>query len=179
VWGQAGATGVVAVLAGWAALGFAGLTSYPSLLARLTSVEEKRAFSLTALGHSLGFPDSAGRAATVFAGLVSLTAIFMLARRDEGDRRAFSMAVAGSLLLSPIVWLHYFVILVVPIAIVRRRMSKLWLLPAALPLPPIVNAFVILWAIAVTAAVFAIVLKRQVPRQSGSGVAVRALVPAE
>jgi Glycosyltransferase family 87 len=158
--------GAGAALAGWAAIGFAGLASYPSLLSKLSSVEEARAFSLAALNHSLGLPEAVGRGAMIVAGAACLVAIATLARRADGDRRAFAMAVAASLLLSPIVWLHYFCLLAVPIAITSRRMSRLWLIPAALLLPIPTsngNTFVILWAIAVAIAVFAIVLRRRRP----------------
>jgi len=37
--------------------------------------------------------------------------------------------VAAALLLSPIVWLDYYAVLAVPLAIVRPRLSILWLLP--------------------------------------------------
>jgi hypothetical protein len=52
-----------------------------------------------------------------------------VARGRDGDRRAFVAALGASLLISPIVWVHYFVLLYVPIAIVRKRLSWLWLLP--------------------------------------------------
>ena len=45
--------------------------------------------------------------------------------------RSFTCAVAATLALSPIVWLHYLVVLLVPMAIARPRFSPLWLLPGA------------------------------------------------
>jgi hypothetical protein len=158
----AASAGVVAMLAGWAVIGFAGFTTYPHLLAKLTSVEVSRAFSLSALDRSLGLPGLADRTVLVLAGVASLTAVVALARREQGDRRSFSMAIAAALLLSPIVWSHYFCILVVPIAIMRRRMSKLWMIPAllALPMPHSSgNPFLILWGLGVAVAVFAAVLR--------------------
>ena len=53
------------------------------------------------------------------------------ARRGD-DARSFTCAVAATLALSPIVWLHYLVVLLVPIAIARPRFSALWLLPVLL-----------------------------------------------
>ena len=43
--------------------------------------------------------------------------------------QSFVLFVAAALLLSPIVWLDYYAILAVPLAIVRPRLSVLWLLP--------------------------------------------------
>jgi hypothetical protein len=47
-----------------------------------------------------------------------------------------SMIVVVSLVASPIVWLHYFVLLVVPIALTRKTLSWPWFLPLALVLCP-------------------------------------------
>ena len=58
-----------------------------------------------------------------------------IARRDD-DQRSFTCAVAATLTLSPIVWLHYLVVLVVPTAIARPRFSPLWLLPVLLWVSP-------------------------------------------
>jgi hypothetical protein len=155
------ALGVAAAVAGWAAIGFAGLTSYPALLNKFSAVTEARAFSIAGLNHSLGLPENVGRGALLLAGAASVTAIVMLARGSEGDRRAFAMAIAAALLLSPVVWLHYFCLLAVPIAIARPRMSMLWLIPVALPLPisDSGSTFVTVWALGVAATVFVIVLR--------------------
>lgn len=155
------ALGVAAAVAGWAAIGFAGLTSYPALLNKFSAVTEARAFSIAGLNHSLGLPENVGRGALLVAGAASVAAIVMLTRRSEGDRRAFAMAIAAALLLSPVVWLHYFCLLAVPIAIARRRMSMLWLIPVALPLPisDSGSTFVTVWALGVAATVFVVVLR--------------------
>jgi hypothetical protein len=153
-----------AALAGWAAIGFAGLTSYPRLLARLSSVEEGRSFSLTALGHALGLPSAVGHVALAVAGVGLLAAIGVLARRSDGDRRAFAAAVAASLALTPILWLHYLCILAVPIAIRSPRLDRIWIVPAllALPIPTSGgNALVILWGLGVATATFVVLLRRE------------------
>jgi hypothetical protein len=60
-----------------------------------------------------------------------LVACVVTARRC-GDRSAFALAIAASVLLTPIVWLHYFAILVVPLAIARPVFDTSWLLPVVL-----------------------------------------------
>jgi len=153
-------------LASWAAIGFAGLTSYPRLLSRLTSVEEGRSFSITALGHALGLPSLVGHVALVAAGLGFIMAIGVLARRPDGDRRAFTVAVAASLALTPILWLHYLCILAVPIAIRSPRLDRIWIVPAllALPIPTSGgNALVILWGLGVGTATFVALLRPAAP----------------
>ena len=153
---------VAAALAGWAVIGFAGFTGYPRLLSRLTSVEDARSFSITALDHALGLPELVGQVALPVLGLAFLVAIVLVAKRADGDRRAFSVAVAASLALTPILWLHYLCILAVPIAIYSRRLDRIWLVPAllALPIPTSGgNALVILWGLGVGTATFVALLR--------------------
>ncbi len=47
------------------------------------------------------------------------------------DRRSFTFALAAALALTPVVWNHYLLLLIVPVAIARPRLSGLWLLPLA------------------------------------------------
>ena len=49
---------------------------------------------------------------------------------------AFTYAIGGALVLFPVVWLHYLVVLAVPLAISRPRFSMLWLLPIILWVSP-------------------------------------------
>ena len=53
-----------------------------------------------------------------------------LLRRNE--RRAMVLTVALMLVASPIVWSHYFVLLLLPVALARPRLRPLWLLPVAM-----------------------------------------------
>ena len=48
------------------------------------------------------------------------------------DAWTFAAATGAALALTPIAWLHYFVLLYVPIAIVRPRLSWLWAAPLLL-----------------------------------------------
>ena len=68
--------------------------------------------------------------------LAAIAAIVILARGRDGDRRAFVAAVAAGLALSPIVWLHYLVLLFALIALYRRRLSLAWVLPLAFWIMP-------------------------------------------
>jgi hypothetical protein len=72
-------------------------------------------------------------------------------------RRSLPLAVSASLLLSPTVWLHYFALLIVPIAVRRPALAATWLVPLALWLCPGTNARVQTWQIAVALAVLAAV----------------------
>ena len=57
-------------------------------------------------------------------------------RREVDEQRSFTCAIAAAVALSPILWQHYLVLLVVPVALARPRLSTVWLLPALLWLVP-------------------------------------------
>jgi hypothetical protein len=101
----------------------------------------------------------------VGGGLVA--ACLLLGRRGD-DERAFVVGVAAVLAISPVVWLHYLVLLAVPLAIARPRFSPVWLLPIVLWVSPrsengdaALEAFV---PFLVTAVVFAALLARPRPQ---------------
>ena len=113
-----------AILIPWALLGFRDLGEYPHMLRLLVDNELSTSFSTTALAGMIGFTPAAR-----VVQILCVIAIFALARRQEGDRRAFSAAVVAALALSPLVWIHYYLLLIVPIALVARRLHAIWLVP--------------------------------------------------
>lgn len=113
-----------AVVIPWLALGFRDFTEYPRMLRILVRNEMPTSFSTKALAGMLGY----GPAAVVLQ-LACVAAVFVLAGRHQGDRRAFSAAVLAALALSPLVWIHYYVLLLVPIGLAARRLQAVWLLP--------------------------------------------------
>ena len=135
--GIAAGLGVVATVGGWAVIGFEGMTSYPELLRMLTDVVETVGLSLVALGDQAGLPSGLARTLPLLVGIPLLVSVFVVARREDGDRRAFSIAVVASIAITPIVWLHYFTLLVAPLALARPRLAwpwallwAFWLIPA-------------------------------------------------
>ena len=135
---------VVLVLGGWAAIGFAGLRSYPHLLRLLTDLEAHKSFSIVALLELSG-PASTALSALLAAGLV--VAVAGAARSHGGDRRAFAVAVVGTLAATPVVWMHYYALLFVPIALYRPRLSALWAVPLVLWLAPSTYSEGVTWRI--------------------------------
>jgi alpha-1,2-mannosyltransferase len=125
----AGAATVVAALGGWAVTGFANLLDYPAQLSRMAALEQGEGYSSIALWLSIGFDTSTARVLATAGTLALLVGVVVLARREDGDRRSFSLAVVTALAATPIVWSHYFVLLLVPIALARPRLAGLWLLP--------------------------------------------------
>ena len=127
--------GIAVTFGAWAVIGFDGLTEYPDLLRRLSEIQAERSYSIVGMAATAGLGDAVGQALTVLVGGGLLVGCVLFARRGD-DPRSFTCAVAATLALSPIVWLHYLVVLLVPMAIARPRFSLLWLLPVLLWVSP-------------------------------------------
>ena len=115
----------------WATIGFAGVVKYPSSLRGLDAKVAAQSYTLKAFAIDLG----AGKTAAGVLGValaigVILCAVAFGLRHD--DRRSFALAVVAMIVASPIVWLHSFALLLVPVALLRPRLSVEWLLPATL-----------------------------------------------
>ena len=79
-----------------------------------------------ALARALG---ASPALATVFVAVIGL-GVLAASRLIADERITFTLAVLAALVLSPVVWIHYLVLLYVPIAIARPRLSPLWFAPA-------------------------------------------------
>jgi hypothetical protein len=123
--------GICLLFGSWALLGFSGLLDYPHRLGRVAGLEQDKSYSPFALFRSLGMPTESARLALVVLTIVAIAAIVAVARGHDGDRRSFVVALLAGLLVSPIVWLHYLVVLIVPIALYRPRLGAAWLVPLA------------------------------------------------
>jgi Glycosyltransferase family 87 len=120
---------VVAVVGAWAAIGFAGLRDYPTLLARLTGLEGPHSYSTYALQRAFGIGDSAAGRTTYVLGLLALVLGLRFVR---GDRRSLVAMLGVSFVATPILWPHYLVLLFVPVALAAPTLSPLWIAPVAL-----------------------------------------------
>jgi hypothetical protein len=136
-WLAAIASGVCAValwLVGWALIGFHGLGDYPHVLSLLSDIEQRQGFSTVATALAMGLDE---RVATIVPYVLGagVTALLGLAIRRGGaraDAHGFLLAVFAMLVFSPIVWLHYLVFLLVPLAVLRPRFGVAWLMPSLL-----------------------------------------------
>jgi hypothetical protein len=127
--------GVGVTLGAWALIGFDGLMEYPDLLRRLSEIQSHRSYSMVGMASTLGLGETVGRGLALALGAALLAWCVVLARRGD-EARSFTCAIAATLALSPIVWLHYLVLLFVPLAIARPRFSAVWLLPIVLWMSP-------------------------------------------
>lgn len=123
-------------LVAWAGLGFDGLERYPAMLRRLADLEAAESYSVVGAMDALGLGGGAARLVAAVLGVGLLAGCALFARRGD-DLRSFTLALAAALVFTPIVWLHYFVLLLVPLAIARPRFSAVWLLPLLLWLTPL------------------------------------------
>ena len=119
-------------VAGWLAVGFGEIPHFLKLVSGVTGAEQDWGYTPFALAHGLGVPALGAHLIGYGLGLGVLVASAVAARREDRERQSFCLAIAASLLLSPIVWPHYLALLLVPLALARPRISGLWLLGAPL-----------------------------------------------
>jgi hypothetical protein len=117
------------VLVPWIPIKGAGLFAYPHRLSVLTLLEAKRGFSpaafLAHLGVGWGVAEALGYA-------LGLLVLFLAYRRRDDEASAFGLVCAATLLLTPILWPNYLVVMLAPLGLLRPRFSPVWLLPAIL-----------------------------------------------
>lgn len=133
----AGATALALGLVSWGVILFRGIGDYPRLLEKLVDVEAENSYSVFAILRTIGLPEVVAQLLVLAAGAVLLALAWRAARaigldERERDRRSLTWALAAALVMTPILWLHYLVLLFVPIALVRPRLSALWFAPLAL-----------------------------------------------
>ena len=122
-------TGAAFLAAGFVAaslllvLPFTGLDEFARLMVDLGRAFGQDGYSPFGLLMRLGASDATARALTLLLGAVLL----ILTCR----RRSFALAIAASLALAPIVWLDYYALTAVSLAVARPRLSWIWLLPLA------------------------------------------------
>ncbi len=122
------AVGAGVALASWAAIGFAGLLEYRELVRRLGEHMDEWGYSAYALALDLGAGETLARLVWVALAVGLLGASYAVTRRGD-SRRGFVLAVAAAIACSPIVWLHYFALLLVVVAVAQPTLGVAWLPP--------------------------------------------------
>jgi hypothetical protein len=110
-------------------LPFISIADYARLLNGMGNVFGPRSYNvvgLLQLSHAASM-----HTAVLVADFIGL-AVLLFAYR----RRSLSLALAASLLLSPIVWTHYFELLIVPVAVRWPRLAPVWFVPLLMLLCP-------------------------------------------
>ncbi|OAI55373.1 hypothetical protein AYO48_03800 [Gaiella sp. SCGC AG-212-M14] len=127
---------LVFALIPWGVLGFSGIGAYPGLLRQLADEEGTSSYSVIALGVRAHLPEPAAYALMLVTAAALLAAAFWAARDERGTPRArdvivLTLCLATAFAASPIVWVHYFLLLLVPLALTQPRLSLLWFVPFA------------------------------------------------
>jgi Glycosyltransferase family 87 len=128
---------VTVTLGAWAMLGFAGFRDYLRVGQIFAHTYERSTYTPFAVLLNLGLPSAMARAGGVALAVATLAGAWFAARRSGGDAVSFAVAVAAVLVWAPITWLHYFALLIVPLSVLRPKLSSAWLLPAILWLCPV------------------------------------------
>jgi alpha-1,2-mannosyltransferase len=118
----------VATLGSWALIGFGSMDDYPHLLSSLAASVQGKSWSFVAFALSLGATAATAKALSFGVG-VALLGVAAVSARTRQDASSFTFAIGAALVLSPIVWLHYFLLLVAPLAIAFPTLSPAWAIP--------------------------------------------------
>jgi hypothetical protein len=103
-------------------LPFESLPSYLHLLNRMEKKYGSGSYNLVGLLNQAGLSDR--RLVYLVVWSVGLVLLALSVRR-----RSLTLAIGASLVLSPIVWLHYFVLLAIPLALRWPRFAAAWAIP--------------------------------------------------
>jgi alpha-1,2-mannosyltransferase len=125
----AAGAGFAATVAAWAAIGFAGLRDYPTLLGRMTGLEGPHGYSVYALQRVVGVGDASAARVVSVLGIVALVLVLWWVRDDQ---RLILALLGVAFLATPILWPHYLVLLFVPIGLTSPQLSRLWFAPLLL-----------------------------------------------
>jgi hypothetical protein len=112
----------------WGSISFKGLSQYPKLLTADAHAFEAKSYSVVGGAMHLGASERLGQWLAITVALVA--AVTMVRLSNGREFGLFAAALAVGLLLSPILWSHYLVLLFVPLAITARRVNPIWLATA-------------------------------------------------
>ena len=133
---------------------FASPVEYAHTVRGVADRFDQDSYSTFGLLTQLGTSDSFAHAVTYALG----AALLILTWR----RRSFALAIAAALVVSPIVWLDFYALAAVPLAIARPRLSLVWLLPLLTWGLPSSGIATDEWGVGRVLVVFAVVLSTAV-----------------
>jgi len=157
----ASAVGVGLLVASWAVIRFDGLLGYPDRLRRLDRTLGEDSYTTYIVGLDAGLPSLLARLLWLGLGVGVLAAVVVLARRGD-ERTAFVLALCAALALTPIVWLHYFALLLVVVSLMQPRLAVAWFVPLGMVLTPgsgHPTPFQTAWTLVVAAATVALAVR--------------------
>jgi hypothetical protein len=158
--------GLLVNLLAWGIVGFDEIHAYLRLSAQVTDALWRGGYSMLAVAHHLGFGRGVGEVLLVAVSAAVGVALIYKGFVKRQDREAMALAVALMLVASPLVWVHYFVLLLVPIALARSRFGVIWVAPIAMwALPPATTVagweLALAWAVALACLAPALTTRRR------------------
>jgi alpha-1,2-mannosyltransferase len=121
------ATAAALVILPWALLGFVDITRYPKMLSDLSAAEGHDSFSSMGLAYALGLSPKLGEDVGIALGL-AFTGLAIRAELRGSRDTAYTLGIVAALLASPIVWAHYLLLLMLPVAARYPRFNWVWFL---------------------------------------------------
>ena len=100
----------ILICASWTLIGFDGLLDYPTLLDSAAEELGKMGF----LAYALAIKSTGHIVAVTVTLAVAGVLLFGVFRYRHDDRASFTLALLAALYATPIVWVHYFGLLIVP-----------------------------------------------------------------
>jgi hypothetical protein len=126
---------VVLNLAAWGVVGFAQIDSYRRLTAAVATAMSRRSYTILNLGLGVGLGHAVAYAIAVLVA-AGIGAWCLLAVRRRDQRLLLALCLALAMLATPVIWSHYFTLMLIPLALYRPRLTWLWFLPVVLWLCP-------------------------------------------
>jgi hypothetical protein len=148
------AAGLLINLFAWGIVGFNQIGAYESLTRAVTNFQYRAGYTITALALRLGAGNGVAYAIGIALAILAMAACLYAGRRGD-ERAALTLGVAACLLATPVLWVHYFALLLVPLALGRPRLSPIWFAPLILWLCPVKSAP---WQIALAFGVNALIV---------------------
>jgi hypothetical protein len=159
------AVGAVVNATAFAILGFGQISRYLTDAGKVSGVFFRHAYTPIALVLHLGLGTTAADAVGVVCALAAGLACVVVGRRRD-DLGALALAVALTLLATPVLWMHYFALILVPLALARPRLEPVWGLPIVLVACSSRSTFA--WQIVLTLSVVGILLATALRRPAGA-----------
>jgi len=141
--------GVILNAGALAVVGFGRIHQFLHTTSLDTRDDWRIGYSIVGAAGRLGLSRSGTDVLTALVCLALAAAIVYVAAVKQRERQALLLTVALMLIASPLIWIHYFALLLILMALQRPRISWLWAAPLLLWLCPDAG-HVVGWEVALT-----------------------------
>lgn len=130
-------SGLVLNLGAWAVVGFGQFASFLHAAGADTGDSWRTGWGVPALMGHFGLSFSAGLVVLLVASGALAAGVVRSAVAQRNEVRALALTVALALVSSPLLWSHYLVLLIVPLALLRPRLHWVWTMPLVMWVSPL------------------------------------------